>query len=71
MGWHTFVSESKHELSLGCRVKVNNVTSTNNPDGTDLLGFNREMQVVAIPDRKTFVTQISESDPGDIYQQYF
>ena len=58
-----FVSESKHELSLGCRVKINNVTSTNNTAGTDLLGYNREMQVVAIPDRKTFVTQISV-DPG-------
>ena len=59
----TFVAESPHELSLGCRVKVNNVTSTNNADGTNLLGFNREMQVVAIPDRKTFVTQLTV-DPG-------
>ena len=56
-------TELSHELSLGCRVKVNNVTSTNNADGTNLLGFNREMQVVAIPDRKTFVTQLTV-DPG-------
>ena len=58
-----FVAEKPHELSLGCFVKINNVTSTNNTDGTDLLGFNREMQIVAIPDRKTFVTQMT-SDPG-------
>ena len=62
-GTAVFVSESPHELSLGCRVKVNNVTSTNNTDGTNLLGYNREMQVVAIPDRKTFVTQIP-TNPG-------
>ena len=62
-GTAVFVSESPHELSLGSFVKVNNVTSTNNTAGDDLLGFNREMQVISIPDRKTFVTQIT-GDPG-------
>ncbi len=58
-----FVSEKPHELSIGSYVKIHNVTSTNNADGSDLVGFNKEMQVVAIPDRKTFVTQLV-GDPG-------
>lgn len=58
-----FVAEKPHELSVGSYVKINNVTSTGNVNGDDLLGYNREMQVVAIPDRKTFVTQLT-SNPG-------
>ena len=59
----TYTTESPHELSIGSQVKVYNVTSSANTDGTWLEGYNREMLVIAIPDRKTFITQIAES-PG-------
>ena len=59
----TFTTESAHKISVGSKVKVYNVTSSNNTDGTWMEGFNQEMTVIEIPDRKTFVTQIADS-PG-------
>ena len=64
-GLITFVSELPHGLTLGSEVKVNNVTSTNNPVGVAQSGYNNTYIVAAVPASNQFVVQqVSASNPG-------
>ena len=59
----TVTTEDVHKLSVGDRVKLDNVKSTLNTDGTKNLGFNGYYYVVSTPSTKTFTYNLTEN-PG-------
>ena len=59
----TFTSERPHGLDVGSKVKINNITSTNNINGIDNSGYNNTYTVVTIPSSLTF-TVAETNDPG-------
>ena len=58
----TVVSELPHDLSIGERVTIKNVTSTANASGTDNIGFNGTFEVASIVDELTFTYPTTDID---------
>jgi hypothetical protein len=65
--WNTgiarFTTELPHNLSLLSEVEIKNVTSTNNSEGLDSIGFNGIFIITNIIDSKTFDVELS-INPG-------
>ena len=57
------LTELPHNLSLGSKVELNNILSTNNPTGAASTGFNGIYEVSGISSAKHFSVGIS-TDPG-------
>ena len=47
-------SEKPHQLSVGDKIEVVNVTSADNPNGTGIRGYNGEFRVVRVRDARNF-----------------
>lgn len=60
----TFTSELPHNLKVGSKVKVNNVTSTNNTLGVGNSGFNSTYTVTSILSSTEFVVNKGSQNPG-------
>ena len=54
----TVVSELPHNLSIGDRIIIKNVKSTNNTSGNDNIGYNGEFTVSSILNDKTFTHSV-------------
>ena len=61
----TINTELPHKLTVGTRVGLQNITSTNNSAGTEKLGFNREFVVSGISSAKQFTVGLT-TNPGTI-----
>jgi len=59
----TVVTELPHGLRVGSEVKIVNVTSTNNPTGVGVSGFNGTHTVAGISSSKQFTYSLA-TDPG-------
>ena len=60
-----YTTELPHKLSVGSKVKIENVTSTNFPTvGSALSGFNGEYEVTGISSQLRFTVAGISSDPG-------
>ena len=57
------ITELPHNLTIGSKVEILNVISSNNSSGTDNLGYNGTHTVVGIESSKHFSVSIT-SDPG-------
>ena len=62
-------TDKPHNLSVGDKIKVSNITSTNNPTGSLARGFNGEYRVLQIRDARNFDYDITDvngftRDPG-------
>ena len=62
-GVASFVTELPHDLSVGSKVQIVNVTSANNTTGAGNSGFNYTVDVTGITSAKMFTTGIG-TDPG-------
>ena len=60
-----YTTELPHQLTIGSRVKINSVTSTNNPLGVGNSGFNGEFVVSGISSANQFRVTGSNYNPGD------
>ena len=60
----TFTSELPHNLSVGTRIKINNVTSTENTAGVGSSAFNQTFTVATIPSSDTFTVSGPTINPG-------
>jgi len=64
-GISNYTTELPHNLSIGSKVKIENITSTNFPVvGAALSGYNGEFTVSGISSSLTFSVNTSSSDPG-------
>ena len=59
-----YTTELPHNLTVGSKVKINNVTSTNNPTGVGNSDYNGTFTVAGISSANTFFTQDIISNPG-------
>ena len=59
-----YTTELPHNLTVGAKVKINNVTSTNNPTGIANSDFNGTFTVAGISSANTFYTTDITTDPG-------
>jgi len=59
-----YTSELPHNLTVGSKVKISNVTSTNNPTGIANSDFNGTFTVAGISSANTFYTTDITTDPG-------
>jgi len=50
----TVIADHPHDLNVGDRVVIKNVTSTTNADATDNIGFNGTFEVTAVTNANTF-----------------
>jgi hypothetical protein len=62
-GTASFVTELPHDLTVGSKVQIVNVTSTNNTTGAGSSGFNYTADVTGITSAKMFTLGIG-TDPG-------
>ena len=62
-GTASFVTELPHDLTIGSKVQINNVTSANNTTGAGSSGFNYTADVTGITSAKMFTLGIG-TDPG-------
>ena len=59
----TIVTELPHNLTVGCEVEIDNITSTNNTTAAFNAGFNRTYTVTGISSAKQFTVGLT-TDPG-------
>ena len=62
-GTASFVTELPHDLTIGSKVQINNITSANNTTGAGSSGFNYTADVTGISSAKMFTLGIG-TDPG-------
>ena len=62
-GTASFVTELPHDLTVGSKVQINNITSANNTTGAGSSGFNYTADVTGISSAKMFTLGIG-TDPG-------
>ncbi len=62
-GSASFVTELPHDLTVGSKVQINNITSANNTTGAGSSGFNYTADVTGISSAKMFTLGIG-TDPG-------
>ena len=51
-----------HQMNVGENVQILNVVSSNNPNGTNTLGYNGNFTVTAIDDARTFRYSLTDTD---------
>ena len=56
-------TELPHNLMIGSKVELNNITSTNNTNGAQNSGFNRQFVITGISSAKSFTVGLT-TDPG-------
>lgn len=59
----TIQTEIPHYLSVGCKVQINNVLSSNNPTGVSTSGYNGTYTITSIPSKKSFTYSLT-TNPG-------
>ena len=59
----TLTSELPHNLTVGDTIRIRNIKSAVNEEGTDSLGYNGIFFVATVPDKKTFTYALA-IDPG-------
>ncbi len=59
-----YTTEIPHNLTVGSKIKINNVTSTNNPTGIANSDFNGTFTIAGISSANTFFTSDITTDPG-------
>ena len=59
-----FTTELPHQLTVGSKVKINNVTSSVNPTGVANSSYNGTFTVAGISSANTFYTTDISTDPG-------
>jgi len=58
----TVISEIPHNIKVGEKITIKNVTSTGNTAGTENKGYNGVFTVLSIPDDKTFTHSTTDVD---------
>ena len=58
----TVISEIPHNIKVGEKITIKNVTSTENTAGTENKGYNGVFTVLSIPDDKTFTHSTTDVD---------